>query len=351
MKWRFPALMPSGRLRRPVRRIIAVQAGPNPSFDYYLGPRLRRFGKMPYEIVDIDRVPSLLDAERLDGTLILFCRYLTAAWLDLIEARGGILAGVALFLDDDIDALFADRSVPADYKLRLLRLHLSHRRRLASCLDLLYVANPRIAERDSLAELRLLSPMSGPRDEPRSREPQIGLRVAFHSTSVHRGEHRWLRPVLRDALKAEPGITAEVAAGLRLRLLWRGQRGIRFLRSRSWPDFRRDTAERGADLLLAPLLPSPANAARAATKRIDAMRLGAALLVSDAEIYKPNAEELALGMCVPIEPGRWSQALVALAHDRPRLERLRDLNRAHVETMNARAEPLLRPKELAGLNL
>ena len=55
----------------------------------------------------------------------------------------------------------------------------------------------------------------------------------------------------------------------------------------------------------------------------------------------PNSEELSLGMCVPLDPGAWTAAITELALDRKRLDRLRELNRAHVLRASAAAGPLL----------
>src|SRR6185437_5132958 len=90
-----------------------------------------------------------------------------------------------------------------------------------------------------------------------------------------------------------------------------------------------------------PLLPSAANAARSWTKRIDAMRLGAALLVSNPDVYHPDAEELQLGMCVPPDAAAWSVAIRDLARDPIRLARLRELNRVHVQRASPIPTPLL----------
>lgn len=341
MSLRFAPLAPSGRLRRPATRIIVVRAGPNPSFDYYLAPRLSA-GGLPFEVHDLGQASSVsADPEAWSGSLVLFCRYLSSGWLDAVERHGDRIAGVALFLDDDIDALFSDWTVPNWYRFRLYAHHLRHRERLRARLDLLLVANPRIAFRYGIEKFRTLVPVSGRADEPRRRAASTPLRVAFHSSSVHAREHWWLRAVIKAAFRVDHGLAVEIVAGWPLQMLWRGLPGIQVVSPSAWPDFRAETARRGADLLVAPLLPTPANAARAGTKRLDAMRLGAALLTSDPAIYRPDEEEAGLGMCQPCEPAVWAKAIVDLARD-PRLRhRLRDLNRDFVLRQNRLIGPPL----------
>ena len=133
----------SGQLRRAPKRVIVVVTGPNPSFDYYLAPRLKDIEFRP-DAGRRSRCGSLhLEArEFLTDAFILFCRYTSGAWMRRLDACTDLIAGVGLFIDDDIDALAIDGAVPLPYRLRLWRLHLAQRRGLIRHCDLLLVANP-----------------------------------------------------------------------------------------------------------------------------------------------------------------------------------------------------------------
>lgn len=345
----FAPLRSTGRLRRPVERVIAVITKPNPSFDYYLEPRLRAPGMPPVEVRTVFSSPREVPPERFDGALVLFCRYMSGAWLSAVEAASDRIAGVGYFIDDDLDALFADAAVPLTYKLWIFRLALRHRRRLSRQLDLVFTSSEHIGDRHGLGDVRLLGPVAGALDAaPPAREPDGRLRLAFHSTGVHAREHRWLSGVMAAVMAAEPGLTLEVVAGSHLRGLWRTLPRTVVHAPLSWPDYRAWTRRHGTDLLLAPLLPNSGNMSRSPTKRIEAMRLGAALLVSDLGVYRPSAEERALGMHVAPDPEAWRQALHALAGDHDRLWRLRELNRRTVAAASAGLEPLLTPEEIEG---
>jgi hypothetical protein len=338
----FTPLAATGRLRRVPTRIIVVTAGANPSFSYYFSPRIARFGRVPVEVADIGAAPAAECAgDALSGAFVIFCRYMSGAWMRAVEAATDTLAGVGLFLDDDIDALARDAAIPLPYRLRLSWLHLAHRQKLARHCDALYVATPELAARHAGAQPRVLPPLASDDDLPISTMTTDTVRVAFHSTSVHAAEHRWLQPIMRSALAAEPSLSFEVIAGPPLSWRWRGLTRTRVMAPMPWPHYRAKSRARGADLLLSPLLPTKANAARSWTKRIDAMRLGAALLVSDPAVYRPDPEELSLGMCVPPDSARWEQAIRDLARDRERLARLRDLNAAHVQRASKAETPLI----------
>jgi hypothetical protein len=74
--------------------------------------------------------------------------------------------------------------------------------------------------------------------------------------------------------------------------------------------------------MLASLLPTGVNAARAPTKRIDAARGGAALLLSNPEVYAPSQEERARDMLVDLDPDRWVRAITDLVRDPGRIREL-----------------------------
>lgn len=331
---RFEKLAASGRLRRPVTRIVVVVAGPNPSFDYYLAPRLT--GGLPVEIVQVDeRIENA--RERLAGAFVIFCRYMSARWLAAIEDNVADISGVGLFLDDDVDALAADRTVPLLYRWRLRRLHLDLRARLNRLCDLVFVSNHALARRYAAAQPYILPPLAGDTDAPVAADQSRPFRICFHSTSVHDAEHSWLRPVMREILRSEPNVTCDVAASVPQSWWWHTVPRAQVGPSMRWPQYHRWSRERGADLLLAPLIPTPGNLCRSWTKRIDAMRLGASILVSAPEVYLPSAAESDLGMCVPLQRDAWLAAIRSLVHDRTKTARLRDLNRSFVEDASVKA--------------
>jgi hypothetical protein len=341
LKRTFTPLAATGRLRRVPTRIVIVTAGANPSLSYYFAPRLKHCS-IPVDVADIGAAPSSASARAtLSGVFVIFCRYISGPWMRAVEAAADTLAGVGVFVDDDIEALARDSTIPLLYRLRLFRLHLIHRRKLKRHCDVVFVATPELAARHASANPRELPPLQDDDDWPISTVRTGDITVAFHSTSVHAAEHRWLRPIMHSALAAEPSLSFEVIAGLPLSWRWRGSARIRIVPPMPWPDYRSESRKHGVDLLLAPLLPTRANAARSWTKRIDAMRLGAALLVSDANVYRPDGEELSLGMCVPPDPAAWESAIRDLAHDRQRLVRLRDLNAAHVKRAGEAKIPLI----------
>ena len=148
-------------------------------------------------------------------------------------------------------------------------------------------------------------------------------------------------PVVSRVLEENPDVDFEVVAQGRL-----AARGAVSIASSSCRSFlgrvsRSDRQARGRHHVGLVVADQTKRRPRAPTKRIDTARSGAALLVSDPEVYAPSQEERGLGMLVDLDPDRWVRAIADLARDRDRIRELAGLNRAPVASAKATAPPLL----------
>ena len=333
-----PPTIEARETQRPVRRLAIVTAGENPSFDYYLAPRLALHAAPPMSRFDLSAPRRTRETADWADTFIIFCRYVSRGWLSTLEAHAGELAGVGLFIDDDVAALAAGALQSLRYRWKLRRLATDRWPRLTPMLDAVWVSTAPLAELWSAKAPRLTPPLADEADlATRPMSPDRPL-VALHATSSHDADQRWLAPVVRAVLAADPAITFEVVA--RSERFWRGDERVRVIPYRSWPDYRADTAAHGRDLMLAPLLPSAANAARADVKRIDAARCGAALLVSDRAVFQVSQAEAALGMAAPLDAATWTRRILELMGDPERRRALVDLNRAKLSAARQAATGL-----------
>jgi hypothetical protein len=329
------ALSVSGQIRQPVRQILVVRDGPSASYDYYLAPRLLApHETRPVRVVDLKADPAVIfDHAAADGTFVLFCRYLSAPWLSALERHTEALAGIGLFVDDDIAGLVNDGSVPWPYRIRLVRKHLWHLPGLSLRLNLVLVSTPALADRLADCRPRLVPPVGSAADTP---GPGVAAHpspvVAFHSTASHTAEHAWLAPILRDVAAAVPACRFDIYANWRTRRYWRGLPNVTLHDPAAWPIYRSSTRERGASLLLAPMLDGPVNAARAPTKRIDAWRMGAGLISNAVGVYRPSALEQTLGGVVPLVPEAWRDTVCAVLANPRRLQDLATENARLVRT-------------------
>lgn len=307
----------TGCARRPVNRIVVFGRHPNPSSDYYLAGRLSAHGMPPYAFVDIRQNSfSGIDA---DGAFVIICRYASASVLDWIDAESARLAGVGLFLDDDIPAIISGRDAPISYRLSLFALALWPLRRLNRHLDIVWASTPQLADRLACARARVLLPappealwsVSCP-----ERGPDSTVLIAYHATGVHVEEHRFLEPIVREVVALRPNVVFEVFGSRTVDAIWRDTERVNLRRPVSWTDYLREASSRRIDIMLVPLAPSTVNESRSPTKRIDVARAGAAGIFSISNAYGLPGEDAEV--ILPYDRRVWRDAILALVDDHDR---------------------------------
>ena len=301
-----------GRAR--AQRVCVVETGPNPTSDYYLTERL----------AGIDRAGLLMRASlrgdpyrcfkpgEIEGTYLIFCRYVSSRWIRFCRRHQRELAGVALLIDDDIEALCADSGVPLLYRSKLWFRHLRHERQMRTVIDVALVSTSQVATRPAWARMQILPPIPALIDFGPARTATAAPVIAFHATGSHRAEHEWLRPIIADLARHRPNLRFDVVVPRGLSGLWDGIPNLTQTPALAWPEYRRLTRERGADILLAPLITSQINASRAPTKRIDAARMGAAFVTNAVGAYGRTDSERGICDIRDLAPETWQKALLAL---------------------------------------
>jgi hypothetical protein len=294
-----------------VRGFLVVQNGANPTSDYYLVPRL------PAALTRYAELGSAgKGLEPRPGELVIFCRYVNSGWLDWLERHRAVVAGAALFIDDDYDMMVRSSRAPLSYRRRIWSWHHRHLPRLARRVDEVWVSTEVLRARYG-GSATLLPPVP-PAPEPAAADRGEAPVVAYHATRIHRPELSWLVPILSRVLRRVPHARCHIT-GFRPR-----DRALRALpRTRlspqlPWPDYRRAARETGADVALAPLLPGLRNEARSHAKAFDITRLGAAGLYEQGSIYGALVEHGVDGLLLPSDPDAWETALVELLQDAPR---------------------------------
>ncbi len=290
--------------------------------------------------LDVQATPAEIARISWGGAFVIFCRYTTVDWLRAIRSRSCELAGVGLFIDDDLEALAHARASSLSYKLKLRRLALWRWPTLLPMLSTVWVSTPVLAALWSAMSPRLLPPIADTFDLRSAPVMNSQLLVGLHATASHASDQRWLEPVVRGVLSIDADIHFEIVADYANARRWRGDPRVRVVKQQPWPAYRIDTATHGRHLLLAPTLQTQPNAARAPVKRIDAARCGAALLVSDALVYGVSRLEAELGMIAPLDHVIWIEAIRSLIrHDQRRLS-LAALNREALLSARAAVVPL-----------
>jgi hypothetical protein len=326
--------------RRPIERIVVFGRLPNPTVDYYLAARLGAPGMPASRLVDV-RDPALatLPAE---GTLVIVCRYASRRLVAWIERHASVLAGVAFFTDDDIGAVITGSEARLGYRLFLWHRAVAPLRRLNRHVDVVWTSTPGLAR--ALADPRaVVLPPAPPAAHWRRDDvpalPETGdgtVRILYHATAVHVREHRFLRPIVEAVLAARPQVRFEVTADAWAARLWAGLERVTVDAPTPWEAYLARTGRERADIVLVPMLRSRANAARAGTKRIDVVRLGAAGIFSASPAYgeADGSGEIRLAN----RRRRWIEAILRLVDDPEARAAVAAASRALVEAASRSAE-------------
>jgi len=286
-----------------------VEERPNPTTDYYLLPALTA---ARYRVVrhGFDQLPRPAD---LQGAVVIFVRYLPAAWRRLVSRNRHHIERLVLFMDDDLLDPGASAGLPWRYRWKLRRLVTRHRRWLRRQRAELWVSTPALAHKYRAWHPRLLPP--APIDAT-----EITCRVFYHGSAAHRAEIAWLRPVIAEALAANPGLGFEIIGDRHTARLYRDLPRTQVVHPLSWPNYQAFLSLPGRHIGLAPELPSPFNRGRSYTKFFDITRCGAVGLYAEDSF---GAELLqGAGLILPMKPHLWTEAILELAADPKRRAQL-----------------------------
>lgn len=320
--------------------LVALTAGENPSFDYFLRPRLD--GAVGSTVLDLASGPGALPERPPEDLALVFCRYVPPPWLAWTLRRGKRLGALGIFLDDDYGGLVLDRTVPLRYRWKVLRLGLLPWQALSGRFTHAWTGSAALAKRVRHPRAVALEPIASAEDLVR-RPPAAGsgeatTRVAFHATAVHRREHLWLAALADRLRSAAPGMRLEVVADRGLAPIWRERPWVEVRPPQSWPAYRDAARRGGADLFLVPLLDARINEGRSLSKVIDAVRLGAVPLLADAPAYRPLA---GLAPLIPPDPQAWIEAVARYGSDPDLRARTMAALRSRLEADRAAVRPLL----------
>ena len=310
---------------RAIDRIVVLKWGENPTYDYYLRPRLRGLHAIT---IDVSRGKSASTIALEHGDYVLICRYLNRDWAHKINRASG-LAGAGLFFDDDYVAFMGDRSVPLLYRLDVARRTILPLRRIRHRLTDIFVSTLVLRDPFRLARDTGLRPIPAEEDllSPPGSLPGEPVRIAFHAQLSHLADHGFAADIARG-LAGNSNVAFDVIGPAQARNLWADIPSVTFQSEIDWPSYRRRTGQVGADILIAPMLDTPLNQARSATKAIDAVRMGAAGVFQASPAYESLGE---IALLVAGGPEAWITELRRLIGQR----QVRD---AHASRLRAEIE-------------
>jgi glycosyltransferase involved in cell wall biosynthesis len=289
--------------------VVVIEHGRMPSTDYFVVPHVTRPG-LPVSVFNSTR--GGVDTSALSpGALVVFVRYIDARWAEAVRAAREHLAGVVLFMDDDLLDWRALQGLPWRYAYKIWRLTLRRRQWLEDVKASLWVSSEYLA-----GKYPLLNPVViAAAPAPNIVLSRPAVRIAYHGTASHAAEIRWLVPIVRKVQEQCDNTFFEIFGRADVNRLYRGIERTAVLHPMSWPNYYAYTSLGGLDIGLAPLLPSRFNAGRSGTKFFDFVRCGAVGIYSDAVPYAGFVRNEVDGILVKNDSDAWVEAILRLARD------------------------------------
>lgn len=325
-----------------VRRVLVLSTPANPTFSYYLEDRLADL-PVPVTVRSLDENLAGIDPS---GTFVILCRYVRPGQLLWLRQHRRVLAGIGLFVDDDIASTVVSGDGPLDYRTYLFGMGVLPLVVLNGLLTHLWTSTEALAaalDRNGLAAV-VLPPRPRPeqyRSTAANRIDDGALRMVFHATGTHFSEHRFLIPIVAEALSRHANLSFEVIAeGAPAR--WWGAlaaapQRLSIRPPLKWPDYLNQTTREPADIALVPLLAGRTNDRRSDTKRIDVTRMQAAAIYSDCAVYRRCA--VAGDVFAENDPQAWQREIARLATDAAHRQRARDATTASMTLMRKASQP------------
>lgn len=323
--------------RRDIRTVIVFGRHPNPTTDYYLTARFGGRPDIEYRLIDIrERIPDDLDP---DDALVVVCRYASRRVISWIRKNRARLAKVVLFLDDDIPAVILGSDASISYRAFLYYRALYPLAELNRYLDAIWVSTPRLGASLGHTETSIVPPAPPPRlwaTNWRRSSSNSEVSIAYHATGVHYSEHKFLQPIIADVMKRRSNIRFEVFADTRTARIWKNMAGVTVRKPVPWSDYLAEANQRHIDVMLVPLCESEVNDCRAATKRIDVARFGAAGIFSLSAAYGLNEQEDEI--LLPNVHSHWVNIILRLTDDFMFRQRVASATRSRVHDMSKLAD-------------
>lgn len=286
--------------------VYLVEEQSNPSTDFFVLPAISHTG---FRVVRCS-FSGLPAPDELEGSVVVFVRYVPSAWVKLVEAVRSRLRALVFFMDDDVLDIAASTGMPWRYRFKLARLAALRSGWLRRQDAEMWVSTLYLQRKyaDWHPTLVLPSPVTSSANL---------CRVFYHGSASHDAEIRWLRPVMEEALRRDERLAFEIVGGHDVYCLYRELPRVNVVHPMKWLAYQAFLAMPGRHIGLAPLLDLPFNHSRSYTKFFDFTRCGAVGIYSPASAYTELVRHGVNGLMVELEQEAWVAAISGLARDEP----------------------------------
>lgn len=277
-----------------------IQAGPSPTTDFYFANR-----HLGTEIL-LKSTPNQYNFTCNDT--LIFIRYINKEWINYLKKlpitkRPRLL----FFIDDDVFDTAMHVGLPWHYRWKLYCFAARYKKQLQDLGFALWVSTPWLMEK-----YHTWRPTLCPPQNPYCHAERKDI-VFYHGTASHMAEIEWLLPVFEKVVKQNKTITIEVIGNKKVQQLFKQMAEVHVYYPMSWYSYRQLISNAGRIIGLAPLLSTPFNQARSATKFFDITQAGAVGIYADSHVYADTVVHGETGLLLPMDQDIWAEHIVHLA--------------------------------------
>jgi hypothetical protein len=248
------------------------------------------------------------------GSIAVIVRYAQPSELSIL--RRGSFSQVYYVLDDLVNGLEGDCSLPEAYRRRLMTFAANRLPRILDLATVLIVPNTSVAAGFGDFPVEILQPAAMRVCEDFSHFDQRGnepIEVLLSGSSSHAGDIEMIAPGVLRALRRNPRLRVSSFLGELAPRSLRSQPSFKNYPHLSWPRFRRILQNRHFHIAAAPYRDTPFNGARSISKILDHGAFGAAGLYSDRAPHNRYVRHMDTGFLMADDHYDWSEAILDLA--------------------------------------
>lgn len=282
-------------------RVYIVEEGPNPSTDYFVLPAVK-------ETVLRCTWHDLPSPSDLDGSTVIFVRYIPLNWRKLITATRSSLNKLIYFMDDDLFDTKVSAGQSWRYRYKLAHLAAWQQNWLKSMQAEYWVSTNWLQQKYKQLTPKLILP------RPISIKTN-SCKVFYHGSASHKDEIEWLHPIIQTVLKKNQNISFEIIGNDEINRMYRNLPRVNIVHPMKWPSYQAFINMPGRHIGLAPLLDNPFNLSRSYTKFFDITQAGAAGIYAQSGAWNTILTDQEHGFLIEMNPASWVRAILQLSNN------------------------------------
>ncbi len=305
-------------------RVVILHDGNSSTLAYFHSAFRDIFPTSTFVLEDTQKVDSI---KFCNDDVIIIIRFISKALQSNLEMQIHKFSHIIYFMDDDLLDPLALHDLPKTYRKKLLKKSAEQHRWITRYCDSVWVSTLYLEHKYSHLKALLVS--SKPSNEMLERGQFV--KIAYHGTSSHQEEKKWLYPIISKVLASCPNVVFEIFGEHDIYKLYRQLPRVSVLYPMTWENYLDYTKSHTVDIGLAPLLDSMFNHARGPVKYFDFVRMNAVGVYSNVSPYSDIIIHDINGLLISNSPSVWVDTIINLVNDS---EKRKDLfNKSYQSSM------------------